>query len=458
MLLKTIALVGRPNVGKSTLFNRLVGRRAAIVHDKPGVTRDRKEGKGLLFGLEFRVIDTPGLYDPNAEGVADFLVKGMRHQALSGIEEADVILFIIDGRVGCTPYDEDLAHELRKTNKPIIIVVNKCEGKHGIQGITDAAVLNLSEHIIPISAEHGEGLSDLAAAVTHYVPEIVEPEEEGNKPDSPLKLTIMGRPNVGKSTLVNTLLGEERQLTGDMPGLTRDSITIPFEYMNRKIDLIDTAGIRKNARIHDSLEKLSVMDATRALQYTEVVILVIDGSIETITPLEKQDLHLAELIAEEGRAIILAINKWDLVKNQKEYLKNLENQLGYNLPQIDNVPVVPISATKGQNLDALMKAVFNIYDLWNVRLGTGELNKWFSYAIEAHAPPSVSGRRIKLKYITQIKSRPPTFVIFGTKHADVPESYKRYLINRMREDLKMPGVPIRIFFRSPQNPYDETKK
>jgi GTP-binding protein len=455
MSLKTVALVGRPNVGKSTLFNRLVGRRSALVHDKPGVTRDRKEGVANLYGLEFRVIDTPGLFDPNTDNVATFLIDGMRHQALSGVEEADVILFIIDGRQGCTPYDHDLAEHLRRQKKPVLVVVNKCEGNQGIQGITDAAVLNLSDHIIPVSAEHGEGMADLAAFLTELIPDALEEELNDTGADSPIKLAIMGRPNVGKSTLVNSLIGEDRQLTGDMPGLTRDAITIPFDYDGRALLLIDTAGIRKNARISESLEKLSVMDATRTLKYAEVVVLVIDASTNENNPLERQDLHLAEMIAQEGRALILALNKWDLIKDQPDFLKRLHNQLSYNLPQVDALPVVPISAIRGYNLKKLMASVFEIYELWNKRLSTGELNRWFSFAIDNHAPPTVSGRRIKLKYITQIKSRPPTFVVFGTKNNEVPESYKRYLINRMREDLNMPGVPIRIMFRSPKNPYEE---
>jgi GTP-binding protein len=306
-----------------------------------------------------------------------------------------------------------------------------------------------------VSAEHGEGMADLAAFLTELIPDALEEELNDTGADSPIKLAIMGRPNVGKSTLVNSLIGEDRQLTGDMPGLTRDAITIPFDYDGRALLLIDTAGIRKNARISESLEKLSVMDATRTLKYAEVVVLVIDASTNENNPLERQDLHLAEMIAQEGRALILALNKWDLIKDQPDFLKRLHNQLSYNLPQVDALPVVPISAIRGYNLKKLMASVFEIYELWNKRLSTGELNRWFSFAIDNHAPPTVSGRRIKLKYITQIKSRPPTFVVFGTKNNEVPESYKRYLINRMREDLNMPGVPIRIMFRSPKNPYEE---
>jgi GTP-binding protein len=458
-----VAIVGRPNVGKSTLFNRLAGKKIALVHNRPGVTRDRREIETTVYGHHYCFVDTPGLYDPGTDSVPFQIQEGMRKQALVALQNADVICFMIDGQSGCTPYDEELGIFLRKINKPIIILVNKAEGKKGIQGIADAANLGLTDKIIPISAEHGEGMADFADALEYFCktdqssPSQITEEDEKPDDGKPIQLTIMGRPNAGKSTLFNTLLQEERQLTGDLPGLTRDAISHPFEYNGINFTLIDTAGIRRQSKIFDQVEKLAVIDAKKALQFTEIVVLLIDGSLPLENHLEKQDLTLAQTILEEGRALILAINKWDQVKDKKALLKHLDNELSYKLAQATGIPVVPISALNNNNCETLLDECLKLYETWNIRISTAKLNKWFDFAIEAHSPPIIKGQRIKLKYITQIKSRPPSFVVFGTKSVDVPDSYQRYLVNRLREDFDLKGVPIRLHFKSPQNPYDDKK-
>lgn len=460
----TVAIIGRPNVGKSTLLNRLAGRRLAIVHDRPGVTRDRREVETTFFGNNYLFVDTPGLYDPGTDAVPASIAEGMRAQAMMALKNADVICFMLDGREGCTPYDHILAEQLRTVGKPVIIVVNKSEGYAGVQGLSDAATLGLTDAIVPISAEHGEGMSDLADALypfceeKDHVSEFEEDDESEPSKEKPIRLTIMGRPNVGKSTLFNTLIGEERQLTGDLPGLTRDSISYPFQYLDQNFILIDTAGIRRQSKVTDQVERLAVVDAKRSLQYTEIVVLVLDASIPVEEHLEKQDLTLAQTILEEGRAMVIALNKWDQVKDQKAYLKHIQNELSYQLAQAIGISVVPISALKGgKSIEALLDSCLEANKKWNTRVSTGQLNKWFDFVIEAHSPPIVRGQRIKLKYITQIKTRPPSFVVFGTKSKDIPDSYQRYLVNKLREDFDLKGIPVRLHFKSPQNPYDKKR-
>ena len=448
--LPLVALVGRPNVGKSTLFNRLVGKRLALVHNQPGVTRDRREALADFMGLRFRVIDTPGLIDPDSKELSTELSQGMRRQTMAAIEQSNVVVFVVDGIVGCTPYDRELANLIRQSNKPIILLVNKTEGKHGVQGMSDAVVLGLGDPIA-VSAEHGLGMSDLEEVLRPFVKEAEEDEEDTSV--KPLRLAMMGRPNVGKSTLVNALLGEERQLTADIPGVTRDAITLPWQYEGRSIELVDTAGIRRRSRVDEDVEKLAIMDAERTLCYAEVVILVIDGSIPADELIEKQDLTLAAQVIEEGRALILAVNKWDMVRDKDKLLTHLREQLDVHFAQAKGIACVPISALNNKNVPELMKAVLEVEQSWNRRLPTAELNRWLQFKVDAHPAPIVSGHRIRPKYMTQIKTRPPTFVVFSNKAGDVPDSYKRYLINALRVDFKMPGIPIRLSFKGTKNPY-----
>jgi len=447
-----VALIGRPNVGKSTLFNRLIGRKSAIVYNQPGVTRDRRQHDGDLFGQTYTFIDTPGLFDPGSTDVHPTIQEGMKVQALKALTEADVICFIIDGQAGCAPHDYQLAEMLRRLSKPILLLVNKSEGKKGIQGLSDAMSLGLSAEIFPISAEHGEGLYDFATALydlTHSAQEEdVEdssPEEEvpsDEKPERAITLTILGRPNVGKSTLFNALVGEERQLTGAISELTRDSVRYPFQYDDQSYILIDTAGIRKRSQVTQDVEKLSVLDATKSYNMSDVVLLVLDGSLPLEDHFEKQDLILAQTVLKEGRGLVLVVNKWDQVKSPKAYLEHLNQQISIKLAQAKGVQIVPVSAYTPHTCFKIFDAVRVCYQEWNKRISTAILNRWFDEVTERHAPPIVNGQRIKLKYITQIKSRPPTFVIFGTKCDDVPESYKRYLIQSMKE---VSGCNILLF-------------
>jgi GTP-binding protein len=441
--LYTIVIIGRPNVGKSTLFNRLVGKRLALVHDQPGMTRDRREGEGHLYDLHFTVMDTAGLSDPDAS----LLTQSMMDQTLAAIQEADLILFVVDGREGCTPYDQDLAKLLRRQKKPLLVLANKCEGRHGHGGLADAMSLGLGD-VIPISAEHGEGLSDLYDALVPYVPTSQDPEE-GEPSEKPLLLAIVGRPNVGKSTLINQLIGQDRLLTGDMPGVTRDAIALDWEHQGRRIRLTDTAGMRKQSRAMASAERLAVMDTQRTIQFAEVVILLIDAT----APLEKQDLTIASDVVEEGRALVLALNKWDLVKNKDAQMKEIQRILETQLTQARGIPCIPISAIHGKNLNRLLDAVFQIYKAWNQRLPTAKLNQWLQHVVTQHPAPAVAGRRIRLKYMTQIKSRPPTFALFASQAGELPTSYIRYLVNQMRQDFDLPGVPLRIYMRQGKNPY-----
>ena len=442
----TVAILGRPNVGKSTLFNRLVGRRAALVHPTPGVTRDRREGEAQLLDLSFRIIDTAGLEEAEAETLS----ARMQEQTARAVEDADLILMLIDARAGVTPLDQHFANQLRRTSKPVILVANKCEGRAGAGGLVEAYELGFDEPV-PLSAEHGEGLSDLRDAIDEATRKLGAPDaDEGEEEeDGSLRLAIVGRPNVGKSTLVNRLLGEERVLTGPEPGVTRDAVRVSWRWRDRDISLIDTAGLRRQARVSEKLERITVADTEHAVRFAHVVTLVIDG----LEGLEKQDLTIARHIVEEGRAIVLAINKWDAVSDRAAVMREIRDRLERSLPQVRGIPVVTLSALTGNGVDRLLPAVVAVHDLWNSRIDTGPLNRWLAEVLERHPPPIVQGRRLKLRYITQIKSRPPTFALFTTRPTSVPESYLRYLINGLRDDFGLSGIPIRIGLRKGRNPY-----
>lgn len=457
----TLALVGRPNVGKSTLFNRLVGRRAALVDDQPGVTRDRRDGEGRLFDLTFKVIDTAGLEDVTD----DSLEARMRRQTEKAVEEADAVLMLVDARAGVTPLDSHFAGQLRRTEKPVLLAANKCEGKAAEAGRLEAYALGLDDPIA-LSAEHGLGLDELYDFLEPLIrPEGQDPAEadelegeaadegagepESEEVEGPLQLAVVGRPNVGKSTLVNCLIGEDRLLTGPEAGITRDAIAINWEYGGRSLRLIDTAGLRRRARVEDRVERLSVADTKHAIDFAQVVVLVLDAELG----MEKQDLTIARQVVEEGRALVIAINKWDLVDNRAMALKVVEDRLLRSLPQTRGIPIVTLSALQGRGTDRLMKAVFKAYDVWNRRLSTGMLNRWLQQVISAHPPPAPGGRRIRLKYITQARSRPPTFALSCSHPDELPSAYLRYLENALREDFDLPGTPIRMHLKKPRNPY-----
>lgn len=457
--MKTIAVVGRTNVGKSTFFNRLCGKRLAIVHDRAGVTRDRKEAIGHLYDLEFRLIDTAGLEETTS------LAAAMWRQTEMAIAEADIVIMVADARTELTVLDEKLAKALRKIDKPVILVANKCEGKEQEQQLALMYRLGLGEPI-GFSSEHGLGIGDLYYTLQPLFPREEEPEEalsdesteeEGDeeapkKPQRPLKLAIVGRPNVGKSTLINRLLGKERLLTGPEAGVTRDAITVPFEWRDHKILLTDTAGLRKNGRIEDTLERFSAADTRNSIDFAEVVVLVLDANM----PMEKQDLIIASRVVEEGRALIIALNKWDCIDTQKKVLDDIKEKMISSLQQVKGVPVLTISAKTGYGLDRLMSEVFNIYALWNKRVPTHKLNTFLKEMIEAHPTPMASnGRRIPMKYITQVNARPPTFAIFSSNPDQLPESYLRYLSNGLRDKFGFVGVPLRINMRKRANPYAE---
>jgi GTP-binding protein len=440
-----VAIVGRPNVGKSTLFNRLCGKRMAIVHDLPGVTRDRKEAFGQLGEIPLKLIDTAGLEDKSKNP----LMEGMKAQVLEAFREAEVILFIIDGREGITPLDESFAALLRKVEKPVLLLANKCEGKAGLQGIAEAWSLGFGEPFAT-SAEHGQGLDSLyEALLPFYKGPVSEETEKPEEETTPLQLAIVGRPNVGKSTLLNQLIGHERVLTGPEAGVTRDSISTEWSYKGQPIRLIDTAGQRRRAKVTEKLEWLATSESLTAIQYAQVVILVLDAT----QPLEKQDLHIGSKVIEEGRCLILALNKWDLITNKEELLKDLKARLTTALPQVKGIPMVPISALKGKNKEKLLDQVLAIYGTWNQRISTGKLNRWLEEIVAHHPPPLVAGRRIKVKYLTQIKTRPPTFVLFSSKSTELPDSYVKYLVNGMRQAFGLDGVPIRFSVKSSKNPY-----
>jgi len=447
MPLPTVAIVGRPNVGKSTLFNRLVGKKLALVDDRPGVTRDRREGDANLLGLEFRIIDTAGYEDEEVET----LPGRMRAQTETAAANSDVALFLIDSRVGVTPLDEEIARWLRGLDTPVIIVANKAEGRAGDGGLMEAFSFGFGDPVA-LSAEHGEGLADLFEALLPHIDREEEEEETGGGEwpgDGPLKLAIVGRPNAGKSTLINKMLGEERLITGPEAGITRDSIAIEWEWNEKPVRLIDTAGLRRRTKVEDKLEHLSAADTQRAIDFAEVVVLLLDAT----RGLEAQDLRIASRVLEEGRSLLIAINKWDVAENPPGLLHGIRAALDEGLSQVKGLPVITVSAFTGRGLDQLLEAAFTIREEWSRRVGTSELNRWFERAIDANPPPAPGGKRIKLRYITQVNTRPPSFVLFGTRVDQLPESYRRYLINGIRRDLGFAGVPVRMVLRAPKNPY-----
>ncbi len=458
----TVAIVGRPNVGKSTLFNRLVGRREALVHDRPGVTRDRHVSRGSISDLHFTVIDTAGFEDAAVET----LEGRMRLQTEKAVADADVALMLIDARAGVTTLDEQFADLLRRSPTPIVLVANKCEGKGQDSTLYDAFRLGLGEPL-PISAEHGQGLAGLYQALGRFAAPEADPgsddqdsavagSEAGSAAASlrPLQLAIIGRPNTGKSTLINRLLGEDRMLTGPEPGVTRDSVGVDWEYRGRKIRLIDTAGVRKRAKVIDAVEILSVGETFEAVKMAEVVVLVVDAE----AVLDNQELTLVRHVIDEGRALVIAVNKWDAIKDKRKALETLEERLRDSMSQVKNIPTVTISGLTGQRVDKLMEAVFKVHETWNTHLATAPLNRFLASATAAHPPPlSLHKQRIKLRYMTQVKTRPPTFVIFSTRAGDLPEVYMRYLANGIRDNFGLDGVPIRIHLRKPKNPFEEEK-
>ena len=480
----TVAIVGRPNVGKSTLFNRLVGRRLALVDDEPGVTRDRRSGAARLHDLTFEAIDTAGL----EEVFDDSLAARMRRQTERALEEADLVLLLIDARAGVTPLDKHFANWLRRGERPVLLIANKCEGRGATAGLAEAYGLGLGEPL-PLSAEHGEGFADLYTAIAERMeqraaaPQGDAPEDEqgdaqeGERasdaetsgpetsgPETPdeealgdggvLQLAIVGRPNVGKSTLINRLLGTERVLTGPEAGITRDSIAIDWHYGGRELRLFDTAGLRKKARATGKLERLSAADTLRAIRFAQVVVLLLDAE----APMERQDLSIAGRVEEEGRALVIGLNKWDLCRDRQQVLRQLHERLERSLPQTKGISIVTLSAASGHNLDRLMRTVFDAYAIWNRRIATARLNRWLDGATLAHPPPAPKGRRIRLKYITQIKSRPPTFALFGSQVSSLPKAYLRYLENGLRQAFDLPGTPLRLQPRQGDNPYAPGKR
>ncbi len=472
----TVAIVGRPNVGKSTLFNRLVGKKIALVDDTPGVTRDRREAEGRIAELKFRLLDTAGFEDVTDNS----LEARMRAQTEAAILEADIILFMVDARSGIVPLDNAFAQLLRKADKPVYVIANKAEAKVAEAGINEAWSLGFDEPIA-LSAEHGLGISDLYSIIGNAIDKAalekqedkadnldalplvdidVSEEVEGDEdvirwnPNRFLNVAIVGRPNAGKSTLVNHLVGDERVLTGPEAGITRDSILVPWEWEGRVINLVDTAGIRRRAKVQKKLEKLAVSDALRSIQYAEIVVLMLDATM----PFEKQDLHLADLVEREGRALVIALNKWDLIKDKNATLSMLKEKCERLLPQLRGVPMVTISGLTGKNLPNLMKAIFDIEKNWNIRISTARLNRWLSGMTQSHPPPAVSGRRLKMRYVTQAKSRPPTFIAFCSRPEVLPTSYKRYLVNGLRESFDIWGTPVRLWVRGGENPYDDKGK
>jgi GTP-binding protein len=443
-----VVILGRPNVGKSTLFNRLVGKRLALVDDQPGVTRDRREGRARLFDLDFTVIDTAGLEEAEAGSLSD----RMRAQSRAAIEGATAALFVIDARAGLTEADHHFGRWLRQeAGVPIIVVANKCEGRASEPGMMEAFELGLGDPV-PMSAEHGEGMADLFEALSPILPDPADlpaPAESEDESEGPLKLAVVGRPNAGKSTLINKLLGENRLLTGPEAGITRDAITIPWTWNDRPVELIDTAGMRRKAKVVEKLEKLAVADARHAVDFAEVIVLLLDATLG----LEAQDLRIADMVLQEGRALIVAINKWDSAEDQSRLFNGIKKALDEGLAQVKGVPLLTVSALTGKGLDTLMEVAFETRERWSRRVPTAALNRWFEAAQERNPPPAPGGRRIKMRYITQARSRPPTFIVFGTRLDELPESYNRYLVNSLRDDLDLKGLPIRINMRSTKNPF-----
>ena len=439
-----LAIVGRPNVGKSTLFNRLAGKKLAIVDNRPGVTRDRRMADGKLGDLDLELIDTAGFEDVDDES----LEARMRIQTERALDECDVALFVLDSREGVTPLDRIFADLVRKRDKPVIVLANKAEGKKGDHGAAEAHGLGLGEPL-EISAEHGEGMAELYAILVAMEPEEVPIDEDADDPAKPIRIAIIGRPNAGKSTLVNRLIGEDRLLVGPEAGITRDSISIDWEAEGRPVRLIDTAGMRRKAKVNEVLEKLSVADSIRAITFAEVVILVMDadGAFET------QDLQIADLCEREGRALVYCIAKWDLVQEPQARLAELKETAERMLPQLRGTPLVALSAETGRNVEKLMPQVFEAHRQWSTKVKTRDLNDWLAMAVQRHPPPAVNGKRIKPKYMAQTKARPPTFVLFSSRADQMPETYRRYLVNSLRESFDLPGTPIRITIKSGANPY-----
>jgi GTP-binding protein len=457
----TVAIVGRPNVGKSTLFNRLVGKRLALVDDIPGVTRDRREGHARLGDLAFTAIDTAGL----EEAAPESLIGRMQEQTEAAISAADAVLFLIDARAGATPVDRAFASLVRKSGKPAILIANKSEGSAGEAGVLEAYELGLGEPIA-MSAEHGEGLAALYAGLREALPDATALASQAEQRDAvsdieqktaerrPVRIAVVGRPNCGKSTLINRLLGEERLLTGPEAGITRDAIAVDLTWQDRRFRVHDTAGLRRRARVEEKLEKLSVADALNAVRFAEVVVLLMDAQ----KPFEEQDLRIADLIEREGRALVIGMNKWDLIEPRPGAIKQLREETDHWLPQVKGVPVVAVSGLTGAGLDRLMQAVVDAHALWNRRVETSALNRWIAEVAASHPPPAVSGRRIRLDYITQPKSRPPTFVLFTSRADALPDAYRRYLVNSLRETFDLPGTPIRLMLREKKNPYAKRGK
>ncbi len=450
--LPIVAIVGRPNVGKSTLFNRLVGKKLALVDDRPGVTRDRREGDAHLLGLDFRIVDTAGFETDDPQT----LPGRMRAQTQAAVDQADCALFMVDARAGIVPLDEEIAQWLRGSDTPIILIANKAEGKAATPGIYEAMALGFDDHVA-LSAEHGEGMADLfEQLLPHIERDEEEPEEDEDDENGPLKLAIVGRPNAGKSTLVNRMLGEQRMITGPEAGITRDSIAIDWEWPDmdnvlRPVRLIDTAGLRKKAKVEDKLERLSAADTRHAIDFAEVVVLLLDAT----RGLEAQDLRIADQVLQEGRALVIALNKWDIAENQSSLFNGVKAALDEGLAQVRGLPVMTVSAETGKGIDQLLQVAFDTREAWSRRVSTGQLNRWFEGAVEKNPPPAPGGKRIKLRYLTQAKTRPPGFILFGTRVDQLPMSYQRYLINGIRRELGFGAVPVRLTLRAPKNPFGD---